>query len=376
MNVFWLKHIYQVLLFMLIILPFFKPMTFGQENSKDGDGQDSTQSRKLSIDAYPYAYYTPETELAIGAGGIMVFYTSDTSIIKPSKIVLGGYYSTKKQYNITLDPAFYFNNNNLFIHMPLSFGYFVDKFFGIGPNSPDDGNEDYTSRVYSASLFVQVPPIWFSSDRSGLIIDANYTEMVDKETNPELINNTVAGSNGGGFYGMGFQGVWDSRDNIFFPNDGKYSSLKLISYPVGDFNFYSFEMDIRNYSSFAKDHVIAGQVYFMAVGGDVPFYKLPALGGQYKMRGYYEGRYRDNVYFTIQLEYRQYFWWKLGYVIFGSAGGVADSPDKLRLDEFKFSYGAGLRYSFNEEQKVNLRVDLGITRDGDTGIYFGIEEAF
>ena len=66
MNVFWLKHIYQVLLFMLIILPFFKPMTFGQENSKDGDGQDSTQSRKLSIDAYPYAYYTPETELAIG----------------------------------------------------------------------------------------------------------------------------------------------------------------------------------------------------------------------------------------------------------------------------------------------------------------------
>ena len=55
---------------------------------------------------------------------------------------------------------------------------------------------------------------------------------------------------------------------------------------------------------------------------------------------------------------------------------IIDSLSTLRLDEFKFSYGAGLRYLFNEEQKVNLRVDLGITRDGDTGIYFGIEEAF
>ena len=94
------------------------------------------------------------------------------------------------------------------------------------------------------------------------------------------------------------------------------------------------------------------------------------------MRGYFEGRYRDNVFFTLQLEYRQFFWWRLGYVIFGGVGGVADSPDKLRIDEFKISYGAGLRYLFNEEQKVNVRVDLGITRDGSTGIYFGIEEAF
>ena len=32
---------------------------------------DSIDSKELSLDAYPYAFYTPETELAIGAGGIL-----------------------------------------------------------------------------------------------------------------------------------------------------------------------------------------------------------------------------------------------------------------------------------------------------------------
>ena len=78
----------------------------------------------------------------------------------------------------------------------------------------------------------------------------------------------------------------------------------------------------------------------------------------------------------ILLEYRQYFWWRLGYVVFGSMGTVASSPEKFQATELKISYGAGLRFLFNEEEMVNLRMDLGITREGDTGIYFGIEEAF
>jgi len=67
---------------------------------------------------------------------------------------------------------------------------------------------------------------------------------------------------------------------------------------------------------------------------------------------------------------------KIGFVLFGGTGTVASSPDKFRVDEFQFSYGAGLRYLFNKEQKVNVRVDFGISRNGSTGIYFGIEAAF
>ena len=41
--------------------------------------RDSSE-RRSSFNAYPYAYYTPETSLAFGAGGIFIFYTSKIRI--------------------------------------------------------------------------------------------------------------------------------------------------------------------------------------------------------------------------------------------------------------------------------------------------------
>ena len=62
--------------------------------------------------------------------------------------------------------------------------------------------------------------------------------------------------------------------------------------------------------------------------------------------------------------------------MFAGAGNVADELLNFIFSDMKYSYGAGLRFRFNEKQKVNLRVDLGFGNDGNRGIYFGIEEAF
>jgi outer membrane protein assembly factor BamA len=337
---------------------------------------DSTGSRKLSFDGYPYAYYTPETELAVGVGGIFIFYGSDILIAKPSQIIIGGYYTTNDQYSISINPEMYFFSNDLYISAPLSYGYNVTRFYGIGPSTPDTGKVDYTSKVISGTLTILGPSLWLTADKAGIVIDYNYTEIVDKEDNQYLLNNEVLGSNGGDYAGIGLKAVWDTRNNIFYPTDGKYSSLKFMSYPVGEFIYYTTELDVKSYATIMKKHVLAGEVYFSNAVGNVPFYALPQLGGQYKMRGYYQGRYADNAYFTVQLELRQYFWGRLGYVVFGSVGTVAASPDKYQMKEMKFSYGAGLRFLFNEKEGVNLRMDIGITREGETGVYFGIGEAF
>lgn len=351
-------------------------INYGQVGDSTKTEMDSTDSRKLSFDGYPYAYYTPETELAIGVGGILIFYASDSSITKPSQVVIGGYYTTNKQYSFALTPEFYFFTNKLYVSMPLSFGYNVTRFYGTGPATPDTGKVDYTSKVVSGTLTILGPSLWLTADKAGLVFDFNYTDLIDKMDNQYLLNNKVLGSNGGNYYGVGVQAIWDTRDNIFFPNDGKYTSLKFMSYPIGELIYYTTELDIKSYTSFSKNRVLAGQVYFNNAIGEVPFYALPQLGGQYKMRGYYQGRYTDNAYFSIQLEYRQYFWWRFGYAVFGSVGTVAPSPDKYQISEMKISYGAGLRFLFNEDQMVNIRMDLGITREGDTGVYFGIGEAF
>ena len=50
-------------------------------------------------------------------------------------------------------------------------------------------------------------------------------------------------------------------------------------------------------------------------------------------------------------------------------------PYAYYTPETEFAVGAGLRYLFNKEEKVNLRVDFGVGRN-TTGVYFGLEEAF
>ena len=94
------------------------------------------------------------------------------------------------------------------------------------------------------------------------------------------------------------------------------------------------------------------------------------------MRGYFEGRYRDLTFMMLQMEYRQYFWWRLGFVVFGGVGDVADDLLNYTFEDLKYSYGLGLRFLFNQKEKVNIRIDLGFGQDGNSGLYFGVEESF
>ncbi|MCZ6701608.1 MAG: BamA/TamA family outer membrane protein [Ignavibacteria bacterium] len=375
---------YIEILYFIVFFGFF--LNIHQANAQDKivldslliKNTDSIVKKKVSINGYPYVFYTPETQLAFGAGGIVVFYTkSGDTILKPSKLGFGGYYSTTNQYKLSVNPALYFNENKLFISTPVSFGVFNDKFWGIGNDTQETGNEQYERENISASLIIQSPPILFSADRSGFIFDYDKTTITDKKENELLINDSIPGIKGGEIYGFGYDLTWDTRDNIFFPNKGGYQYFKLIVYPgFSDYNFGLFELDISHYYSFKKDHVFAFNLFVASTLGSAPFYKMPALGGLKRMRGYFNGRYRDNFYATIQVEYRQYFYKRFGFVAFGGLGDVSSELITFNFDALKYSLGGGLRYLFNKKQKINLRMDIAIGQDGNTGIYFGLEEAF
>ena len=100
-----------------------------------------------------------------------------------------------------------------------------------------------------------------------------------------------------------------------------------------------------------------------------------SLPKDYTMRGYFYGRYRDHNYLAFQLEYRQYFWRRLGFVAFAGFGDVEDEITRFSLTNLKHTFGFGLRFLFNQEEKINLRMDIGFGQDTN-GIYFGMEEAF
>ncbi len=102
---------------------------FAQESKRQIDHplEDSVMTGRASINGYPFAFYTPETKFAAGAGGIFIFYTAKDTIILPSKIGFAGWYSTNKQYKISINPVLYFFKNKLFLETPTSFGHFEDK---------------------------------------------------------------------------------------------------------------------------------------------------------------------------------------------------------------------------------------------------------
>ena len=369
-------------LYLLFLLIIGTTIVVAQDGQKVMDSilvrqQDSVVDKNVTFNGYPYVFYTPETQLAFGGGGIFLFYTKRNENLRPSKIGVGAHYTTNKQYKFSISSSVYFNDNKLVIQTPVSFGYTLDKFWGIGNTTAELGTEEYFREDLNIELEVQVPPLLFFADRTGFILSYHNTNIVDPQENSFLLNEEVLGFDGGDLFGAGINLIWDRRDNLFYPTKGHYQYIKFLVYPEpSDFVYTSFELDVRYFKRLFKGQVLATNLYLHSVSSNAPFYRLPALGGQNRMRGYFRGRYRDSNYFTMQMEYRQYFWKRLGFVAFGGFGDVGKELTDLSLRDLKYSFGGGLRFLFNEKENVNLRMDIGIGQDGNTGIYFGIEEAF
>ena len=93
------------------------------------------------------------------------------------------------------------------------------------------------------------------------------------------------------------------------------------------------------------------------------------------MRGYYEGRYRDRQYLAGQAEYRFPLWWRIGGAAFAGMGDVAPDLGSFTFSSLKPSYGLGLRFMINKEEKVNIRLDYAWGKE-TSGFYLEITEAF
>ena len=338
-------------------------------------------TRTMQINAYPYAYYTPETELAFGAGGITTFYTNrEDAILRPSKITASGYYSTKKQYKFSLSPQLYFARNSTIASANLDYGYYIDKYWGVGNDTQDLEKNQYQSRAFGLDATLQLPPVIeiVKGSSTGFIYDLFNNDIQDTRGNPELAADSVRGRTGGVSSGLGLSWTTDTRNSVFYPTNGRYYQLKAVYYGQwlgGSFDFNRYDLDLRQYVSLAPNKIVAFQLYMQSVWGSPPFYELAALGGQRIMRGYYQGRYRDQTLAAAQAEYRGHIWKRFGFVAFAAVGDVGSDLSAVNIGDLKTSLGGGLRFKFNQAENVNLRADVGWGRS-TSGVYFGLEEAF
>ena len=210
--------------------------------------EDSTDLTKVSVFGYPYAFYTPETQLAFGLGGMLYFRTIRDSSIELSNIILSGYYTLNDQYKFTLSPELYLSKSGDYFSSNLSYGKYLDKFYGYGSQSPEIDNPDYLTKDFNAYFYFQKNIT--INIKVGIIYDYLNSTIVDKQENPYLLTDAVAGTEGGTSSGIGVTAAWDSRDFVYISTRGWYYYFSSVFYSKafgGDFDFNEFVFDLREF---------------------------------------------------------------------------------------------------------------------------------
>lgn len=338
-----------------------------------------SQSDSLSrarILALPIVFYSPDTRWGFGASGILTFYTNKNAPGRRSSITFGGAYTQLKQVLFYAPFQVYFNQDRWWLYGELGYYRYVYNFFGIGNDGPTDYLEKYDATY---------PRLRLSAMRKvgrhsylGLRYAFDDFKITLRDSTAQLATAGITGADDGRVSGIGVVYNFDSRDQLFSPEKGWL--IEVLAYTEGkatgsDFSYSRFSADVARYFPILKKHVLALNAVGVVTTGDAPFHQLATLGGTKRLRGYFDGRFRDKRLLLLQGEYRLPLFWRFGATAFGGAGWVGSEKEAIRSTFVHWNAGAGLRIALDRRQKINLRLDYGFGK-GESGFYLTVGEAF
>jgi outer membrane protein assembly factor BamA len=322
----------------------------------------------------PAVTYSPETKLGLGVRAIRVFkYKGETNPnLRPSSIPITILYTLNNQTIFTTELDLWANENKEYLNARLELSNFPFKFYGIGNDPITEEGESYTTRFayFHLNYQRQVIPGIFFGPRYEFRVDDIYRRV----PGGILETSQVAGYDGQRLSGLGLNLNHDTRDNIFQPTKGwnnRFSWMGFASFLGSNFSFNQYTADLRKYFKTSDTHVLALQSWWSFTTGNPPFQHISLIGGSDRMRGFFEGRFRDNHAMVHQAEYRLPVYRNLGMVFFGHAGQVAPQLGDFGWKRFRYGAGFGFRYKLNDEG-LNIRLDIAF---GDQrAFYFGLNE--
>ncbi len=368
------KIIITVFLLLLMLSPAIK----AQEDVSSLPSTDTLEIIKSTdFVGIPIAFYTPETTFGFGAG--MQFIFNDFRNVfnsRFSNMLVTGVYTLKNQFLLEARPQFHIYEGQFFLKGFFRYKIYPNNFWGIGSDSHYADLEMYsmTSTQLTALLQKRMPPdVTF-----GFEFNFEKHRITEYDKDGALINQEIPGSEGAVITALAGVFTFDDRDNIFSTVSGNYVHLSagFSTRTLGaSYSFNEYIFDLRKYYQLFPDLTLAGQCYFELTYGEVPFQSKAWLGGPDKARGYFKGRYIDDHYYDVQGEVRWHFAPRFILVGFVSGAEVADNILNI-FNDIKGSYGGGVRFQISKKSPTYVRLDLGIGRADNSGVYFGVNEAF
>lgn len=289
-------------------------------------------------------------------------------------------YTLNKQVIATAGWFLYTGQNRHILIGEQSYLYFPEYYYGVGNNTPAVNELYYTaSRVelYNSLLWKINGPIYAGISAKAQLVSRLQTGTTDKKN----ISEELIANNAGWSYGIGPHILFDKRDRILNPSAGScFIEVENINYlkehATQNTNaFASLKTDVRFYRRLFSRSVLAMQYYSLNTFGHAPYRLMGLLGSDSHMRGYYQGRYRDDHYMSAQAEARVRINNWLGFTLFTGAGDVFSSANAVSINTIKYSVGGGIRVLADKTDRINLRLDYAVGR-GTSGFYVAFGEAF
>lgn len=331
----------------------------------------------------PVAVYTPETHFGFGGLGVMLWKSHHPEIkTRTSNAELLILYTTRHQIIfIPRYTIFTRGEKYMFEGFGEELINFRDNYYGVGDDTPASNREIISYNVLGWEN--RVGRRIFADKHLFMGLETRAIKYYDIKTDPGslLESQKTAGYRGSTSIGFGPSMTWDERDNVVNPHKGFYWDMRYSFYAkeIGSTNeYHRVIIDFRKYFlvNRGKNQVLAFQLFNNFVRGDAPFKELAEFGGPRVLRGYYRGRFRDNYVSAFQAEYRVPIHKRFGVVAFAGVAKVYD-PTHVNFDDLHTSWGAGLRYTINKKERLNLRLDWGYGDPERPGyFYLGFAESF
>lgn len=356
-----------------IIPKFIRKMYFEKDTSK-----------RPSFVLIPVLSTAPETGIEVGTGGLYSFYTD--TVHRETRV--SNYYAyatitTKGQNRLQLSTDRWSSQNKYHYKVALNYVNFPANFFGIGNNTRKADADLVDEKRFKLDITAEKQVV--RNLYIGFLGGSYYYKFENKS--PGGIFDTgpnIEDKDGGPIVFLGPSIIYDSRDNVTYTTAGtrfttQFRAIKGIfnnnSYTGGLLNVEAASF-FRLSNKFILGLNARGQ---SLVGGASPFYLLPQMGNDELMRGYYSGRFRDRNMIAGQAELRYRLSERIGLAGFGGVGQVF--RDNLELSAFKPNLGGGVRYFFDVEKGLSLRLDYGIGQKpaGEqrlSGFYVSLGQAF
>ena len=332
---------------------------------------------RFKIIGLPVFFFTPDTKFGGGVGGLSTFnFPKDTLGARRSSVTVGVVYTQLNQLLLYFPFQLFPQNQRYWISGEVGYYRYVFNYFGTGNGFSPDYIEKYDA------TFPRIRLNFSRKVSPGLYAGLRYAyddfTFTRKEPGGELERKTVSGADGGRISGLGGGINYDTRNSLFFPTEGWLVDASLYTESAltgSQFNYRRLSADAAHYWSLGKKGVFALNAVGVFSFGDVPFHQMPVIGGTKRLRGYFEGKYRDNHLVLVQGEYRQPLFWRLGAVAFAGLGMVGQDFEALAIQNTRHHFGAGLRLMLDKAQKINIRADYGWGYRS-SGFYLTFGEAF